>query len=353
MAPVVFGIVGGGWRTEFFLRVVRALPERFAVAGVVVRDAEKGRAFERAWGVPTVRSHDDLLRLPGQRFALVSVPWPATPQITLELTARGVPVLAETPPAPNLEGLVALHRQLPPGARVQVAEQYAFQPFHAARIALARSGKLGTVSQAQVSAAHGYHGVSLIRRLLGLGFESPTITARRFSSPLVKSPDRNGPPERDELGASRQTIAWLDFGERLGVFDFTDSQYFSWVRSQRMLVRGERGEINNMELRYLADFRTPITLELRRDSAGENGNLEGMYLKGILAGSEWAYRNPFAPARLSDDEIAIATCLDRMAAYVDGGPDCYSLAEASQDHYLSMLIDQAGLKGERIGGAVA
>ena len=63
MAPVVFGIVGGGWRTEFFMRVVRALPERFAVAAVVVRDAERGRAFERAWGVPTVRGHDDLLRL--------------------------------------------------------------------------------------------------------------------------------------------------------------------------------------------------------------------------------------------------------------------------------------------------
>ncbi|RAP75255.1 hypothetical protein [Paenibacillus montanisoli] len=86
---------------------------------------------------------------------------------------------------------------------------------------------------------------------------------------------------------------------------------------------------------------TPIELEFRRQNAGENGNLEGYYFKGILAGEEWAYRNPFAPGRLTDDEIAIATCLAKMADYAAGGPSFYSLAEASQDHYLSMLINES------------
>ena len=92
----------------------------------------------------------------------------------------------------------------------------------------------------------------------------------------------------------------------------------------------------------------PITLELQRQNAGENGNLEGFYLKGILGGNEWLYQNPFVPSRLSDDEIAIASCLDHMAHYVEGGPEFYSLAEASQDHYLSMIIDQAVAKCEPI-----
>ena len=64
-----------------------------------------------------------------------------------------MPVLAETPPAPDLKGLIQLSKDLPGNARVQVAEQYPFQPLHAARLALARSGKLGEITQAQISVA--------------------------------------------------------------------------------------------------------------------------------------------------------------------------------------------------------
>ena len=58
-----------------------------------------------------------------------------------------------------------------------------------------------------------------------------------------------------------------------------------------------------------------------------------------MAGEEWLYRNPFPGARRTDDEIAVATCTDRMAAYADGGPGFYGLPEASQDHYLGLRID--------------
>ncbi|GCE22385.1 hypothetical protein [Dictyobacter kobayashii] len=136
-------------------------------------------------------------------------------------------------------------------------------------------------------------------------------------------------------------IASLNFGEQLGIYDFCDEQYFSWIRSPRLLIRGERGEINNNEVRYLQDVQTPISFTLQRQNAGENGNLEGYYLKGILAGSEWIYQNPFKPARLTDDEIAIATCLEKMAVYIDEGVEFYGLAEASQDHYLSLIIQEA------------
>ena len=140
---------------------------------------------------------------------------------------------------------------------------------------------------------------------------------------------------------STQTIAWLDFGGRLGVYDFCGDQYFSWVRGQRLLVRGELGEIIDQKVRYLLNYLHPVELELRRSCAGQNGNLEGHHLKGISAGDRWLYRNPFAPARLADDEIAVATTLAGMAEYVAGGPDVYSLEEACQDRYLDILIGQA------------
>jgi hypothetical protein len=60
------------------------------------------------------------------------------------------------------------------------------------------------------------------------------------------------------------------------------------------------------------------------------------------------FRNPFLPARLSDDEIAIAELLVRMSEHVAGGPPVYSLAEAAQDHYLALLMRQAAATGEPV-----
>ncbi len=341
MNPIRFGIIGGGWRSLFFLRVAQALPDRFAVAGMTVRDEAKGRELEATWGVKTYRTVDELLHINDLRFVVVSVPRSIAPQIISTVAEHALPVLTETPPAADLAGLLALHELSRRGARIQVAEQYHLQPLHAARLAFVRSGKLGLVTQAQVSVAHGYHGVSLIRRFLGVSFEPASITAHRFISPLIAGPDRSGPPTQEHVVQSEQQIAYLNFGEKLGVFDFTSDQYRSWIRAPRLLVRGDRGEINATRVRYLQDYQTPLTLDFIRQDAGINGNLEGYYHKGILAGSQWLYQNPFVPARLSDDEIAVASCLAGMDAYVDGGPNMYSLAEAAQDHYISLLIEQA------------
>lgn len=349
--PIRFGVVGTGWRTGFFERVARALPERFEMTGVLTRDPERADLVKRDWGVPAHLALDDLLA-DRPSFVVVSVPWDITPVLLRELTERGVPALSETPPAPDIDGLIALRSLADAGARIQVAEQYQFQPLHAARLAIAASGRLGTITQAQVSTAHGYHGIDLMRRFLGVEQDAAVaITARWFISPLVAGPDRDGPPETEHIEPSKQVIAQFDFGAKLGILDFTDDQYFSWIRSPRLLVRGERGEINGMTVRYLEEVRMPITYRLTRHDTGHDGNLEGYYHRGILGGSEWVYRNPYAPGRLADDEIAVATCLDRMASYVAGGPDFCSLADAAQDHYLTQLMEQAATSGEVVRAA--
>jgi predicted dehydrogenase len=348
MHPIRFGIIGGGWRSQFFLRVARELPERFSVEGMVVRDAEKGAKIEAVWGVKTYRELDELLRVPDLRFVVVSVPWSVAPLMIHTLTEQNMPALVETPPTPDLPGLVDICDLARRGAKIQVAEQYHLQPLHATRLVLAASGKLGTITQAQVAVAHGYHGISLIRKFLGVQFEPVAIHAHRFVSPIVAGPHRNTQPTEETIKSSAQTIAYLDFGEKLGIFDFHSDQYYSWIRSPRLLIRGERGEIHNTEVRYLADFRTPVNYTLMRQDAAHGGNMEGFYLKGFFGGNEWLYTNPFQPARLSDDEIAVAGCLEKMNAYLDGAPDFYSLAEAAQDHYLNLLIEQAVTSRETV-----
>ena len=348
MDPIRFAIIGSGWRTEFYLRVARALPETFEITGVQTRDAARATVISHDWGVPARLTVDELLA-DDPAFVVVSVPWVVTPTLLRELSERRVAVLTETPPAPDIDGLRALKPLADAGARIQVAEQYQFQPLHAARLSLAASGRLGVVSEAQLSVAHGYHGIDLMRRFLDLDDDAPAIIrAIRFESPIVAGPGRDGPPTADTSSPSLQTIAWFDCGDRLGVMDFADEQYFSWVRSPRLLVRGDRGEINDQTVRYVDEVTTPITLTLLRHDTGQAGNLEGHHLAGITCGAEWLYRNPFQPARLSDEEIAVATCLARMYQWLDGGPGICSLAHGVQDHYLTLLMHQAAESGEPV-----
>ncbi|TDG00933.1 Gfo/Idh/MocA family protein [Paenibacillus piri] len=347
--PMQFSIIGGGgFRSAFFLRIAQALPDRFQVSGMVVRDEEAGRELERTWNVSTYRTLDSMLERERPDFVVVSVKAAACPGYLFELAERGIPTLAETPPAPDLEGLLALHELTRRGARIQVAEQYHFQPVHAAQLAMIDGGMIGEVTQATVSVSHGYHGMNMIRKLLGVGFEEAKIRAMRFESPWVSGPNRQGPPVEEKIVTSKREIGWVDFGEKLGIYDFTSDQHRSWIRSNHISARGVRGEIFDDHVKMLADFATPVQLDIKRINRGENGNLEGHFLRGIMAGERWMYDNPFTPARLFDDEIAIATSLSKMGEYAAGGPGFYGLPDASQDHYLGLLLAQAIETGETV-----
>jgi hypothetical protein len=350
LKSVKFSLIGGaGFRAQYYLRIAQALPERFQISGMVVRDESKGRDMEAKWGTATYRSLDQLLANEKPDFVVVSVNVTEAVDYVLKLAELGIPALLETPPAPDLAGLELLHKQLTLNdARVQVAEQYQFHPIQEARQALIQSGQLGKISETTVSISHLYHGVSLIRRMLGVTFEEVKIRAMRFESNWVQGPTRSGPPTEDKRIPLQRDLAWLDFGDRLGIYDFTKDQHRSWVRSNHLSVRGERGEIFDNRVLIQQDSCTELRMELKRMNRGELENAEGYYLKGIVCGERWVYENPFAPARLYDDEIAIASCLEKMGDYTRGGASFYSLAEASQDHYLGMMIEKAIQTSETI-----
>jgi predicted dehydrogenase len=350
MQPYRFAIVGAGWRAEFFFRIAAALPERFHIAGLVVRDAEKGRRVEERWGHPTYRTLPDLLAMAQPEFLISSVSYAANYEVNRALIETGLPVLSETPPAATLEQMrdlwdLATSR----GARFQVAEQFHRQPLHAARLAALRAGKIGRAHKAYVSVCHGYHGTSLIRRFLGVTFEEARIVGMQWPDRVLDPGSRDGPPADPAVKEIPQQIALLDFGDgRQAVFDFVGAQYFSPLRTQRVCIRGERGEIVDHILFAHPEGSAPLVLPFQRRVAGANGNLEGHFLQGIQLGETWIYRNPTAPAPLSDEEIAMADILQGMGDYVRGGPEVYPLPYALQDHYLGLCIREAAETGQPV-----
>ncbi|MDG4807770.1 Gfo/Idh/MocA family oxidoreductase [Micromonospora sp. WMMD1120] len=337
-----FGLIGSGWRGEFFLRLARSLPERFRATGVVTRTEARGAEVSAKWGVPSFRTAAELLAHERPDFVIVSVPWPVTPDATRELVAAGVPVLAETPPAPDLAGLRALWSDVGGSGLVQVAEQYLLMPGHAARLALVRAGVLGEPTSVQISSTHLYHAVSLIRGLLGVGYDAAEVNARAFVAPLANPLSPAGWSGDDTPQQMSTTLATIDFGGRMGLYDFTDNQWWNPLRGRRLVVRGSRGELVDDSVVRLVDPTTPVESSLIRRQTGLDLNLEGLDLKHISFDGEVVYRNPFVGSGMSDDDIAVADILVRAGAWArDEGPAPYPLAEACQDHLISVAIEES------------
>jgi predicted dehydrogenase len=349
-APATFGIVASGWRADFFARLAALLPEQLTLVGAAVRRPGSVEEVARRWDVPVHLSPAELIAKQHPDFVVVSVPWPATPEITAEIVDDGVPVLAETPPAPDADGLRALWARVGGRNLVQVAEQYLLMPGHAARRELVARGVIGQPTSVQVSSTHGYHAVSMIRGLLGAGLGPVRVRASRFTAPLLDPLTRAGWTGEETPKDAVTTLATLDFGDgRSGLYDFTDNQWHNRLRLRRILIRGSHGEIADDTVVRWGGPRTVLRSEIVRSQLGHDLNLDGHDTEHLSFDGDVVWRNPFTGLRLMDEEIAIATLLTAMAAWVrDAGPDPYPLAEACQDHLLALAIDQAATEGQAV-----
>ncbi len=340
MSAISFVIMGWGWRSRQYAAVAAALPERFRCAGLMRRKADGSE------GALPVFTELGQAAAAGADFILASLPWQQMPDAISACAERSLPVLAETPPAPDVAGLLALWSRLGRTARVQVAEQCPLMPQHLAVRRLIDDGTIGRPVQAEVSIGHGYHGMAVIRQLLGTGFALPRMRGFRHAAAVVAGPGRDGPTAQERLIESSREIVALDFGDgRLGIHDFDGEQYFSGIRSQRLRVRGTHGEIDDAQVRWLLDHRTPMSAAIERRDSGQRMNLDGHHHLGYVAAGRWLYRNPFASASFSDDFIAMATVLERMGAYSRGGDGSYGLDEASHDHWLGLHAQRAIAEG--------
>lgn len=330
-----FAVVGAGWRASAYWRLAAQLNDVSCV-GVVVRSP-------RRLPVPVFESLAECIAAAKPDFLVTAVPWALNPGVVEQAVDRGVPVLSETPPAPDLDGLRRLWEAVGRSGLVQVAEQYRLMPSHAARAAAVKSGMIGTPNQVHVSSTQLYHAVSLMRGLLGVARTPVTVRASRHHAPLVDPLNRAGWTDDPVPKTATTTIATLDFGQdRSGLYDFTDNQTRNQLRFRRVLVRGSHGELHDDEIVRLTAPRTIVHTALIRRQTGHDLDLQGFDTDHIACGSDVLYRNPYVGLRFNDDEIATAALLEATATWVRGaGPAPYPLAEGVHDHRVALAIEEA------------
>ena len=349
MKPMTFGVVGAGWRAEFFVRLARLLPDQLTLVGVSVRRPAAAEQLGRQWGIPAFLSPTELVHSRRPDFVISCVPRSVNPAVVAELVESGVHVLSETPPAPDLDGLRALWAQVGSRDLVQVAEQYLLMPGHAARRELVNRGVIGQPTSVQVSSTHDYHAVSMIRGLLGIGFEPAKVSASRVTGPLVDPLSRSGWTGNGTPKRAATTIATIDFGEASGLYDFTDNQWHNQLRLRRIVIRGSHGEIADDTVVRLAGERTIVKSSIIRSQLGYDLNLDGYDTEHISFDGEVVYRNAYLGLRLMDEEIALASLLTATGAWARGdGPAPYPLAQGCQDHLVGLAIDESATTGARV-----
>ncbi|MBC5689636.1 Gfo/Idh/MocA family oxidoreductase [Mediterraneibacter sp. NSJ-55] len=342
MKKIRFGLIGSGWRAEFYIRIAKALPQQFELTKVLIRDKEKGEQFKKLHGVEVVQTVEEL-EADQPDYVVLAIKRGIISGYLPKLFEKGIPVLCETPPGEDIEALNSVWKAYEKyQAKIQIAEQYFAQPLYAAWEKVIKEGKIGRVENINISALHGYHGASIIRRFLNAGFENVVIYGKRFWFDVTETYGRDGMIFDGEVFQCSRERLTLEFDNgTVAYFDFSDpAQYHSFIRTRQLTVQGVRGEIDDMTIRYLTEENIPVTQELNRIDLGVYGNQEWAHY-GIMLGEEFLYKNPFKNARFNDDEIAVATCMLKMGEYVKTGQEFYSLREALQDMYISLKMDEA------------
>ena len=315
-----FAVIGSGWRSLFYVRIARALPDMFELTALLCRGQEKADRIQKEYGIHTTTSEDEIIASKPD-FVVSAVNKSSMSDVVRYWAAKGIPVLSETPAGLDIDTLKAIRQDVENGARIQVAEQYFLYPSIKAIIDECKSGTIGEPVSLTISAMHDYHAASVIRRMLDTGLEDVAITGKTFFMKVTDTRTRYEVLTEGRVVEKEEKHLIMEYADgKTAFYDFMSDQYRSPIRNRYINLRGTRGEIINDTVYYL-----------------DKDNLAACKKLDIT--------NPYGYAGLSEDEAAITGILLGMKEYVDTGKEVYPMDEALYDAYIGILMCEAGKPG--------
>ena len=103
-----FIIVGSGWRSLYYVRIAKALPQVFELCAMLCRTEEKAAKMASENGILTTTSVSECMDYKPDFVVVVVVNKASIADVVLQWLEKGFCVLSETPAALDTETLVRL-----------------------------------------------------------------------------------------------------------------------------------------------------------------------------------------------------------------------------------------------------
>ena len=364
MGKYHFIIIGSGWRSLYYVRIAKAMPDILRLDAMYCRTQEKADKMAEEFSIHTTTSIEECVGYKPD-FAVVAVNKTSICDVSIEWMDRGITVLSETPAALDMDSLKKLYRYHMSDDKTDkkqvVAEQYREYPYNKARINLVNSGVLGDISCLNISIAHEYHGFSLIRAYLGIKpDENYTVSGKIYEFPTTQTLTRYDKFTDGRIAPKKRCVAVFEFESgKVAWYDFDSEQYHSPIRKNMIKVQGVRGELINNELYYLDENnvgrKETIVTDINKVMTGNgNPNLAQVNeIKKIAFGDKILYEPVWGLRGLSEDETAIATLMCKTAEYSRGQAlPPYSLENALADAYAAILLDEAVRTSNKVSSCI-
>ena len=311
-----FAIVGSGYRSLFYVRIAKALPEEFELLCMLCRTPEKAEKMSAENDIYTTCSEEEMLSMKPD-FIVSAVNKASMNKVALHYGKLGFPVISETPAALDFDALCNTFYETQNGVKLTVAEQYIRYASYRKIIDVIESGLIGDVVSIHLSSMHDYHGASVIRHMLGIGLSNVKITGKAFMTDVTNTKTRYETITDGSISAKEERHLVLEYENgKVAFYDFMSDQYRSPIRNKHILVRGTRGEICDDIVYYLDE-----------NNLGARKTIE--------------FVNPYEARGLNEDEAAIASMMLDMKMYKEDGVNAYPIEEALEDAYISLLMEEA------------
>ncbi|MBP5163790.1 MAG: Gfo/Idh/MocA family oxidoreductase, partial [Spirochaetales bacterium] len=107
MEKIRFIIVGSGWRSLYYVRIAKALPERFELCAMLCRTDEKAKKMSLENDIYATTSETECILMKPD-VVVVVVNKPSISDVAMHWLDLGFCVLSETPAALEVENLEKL-----------------------------------------------------------------------------------------------------------------------------------------------------------------------------------------------------------------------------------------------------
>ena len=305
---IKFALIGYGYRAKFYERVAKTLNTEFELTVICVTKDEVEKVKNETQ-IDTISSVNDLKNYEFD-FVVNCASKNIISKLSLELVSMGYKVLQETPCALTVQELEKITK-MNLSDKLFIAEQYYLFPKYQQIINIVQSNKLGEVNELFIEAMHDYHAYSIIREILNVNETEFKLYGKQYRDLITRTKTRYEDYKDGVLVGHNSKHVVFDFGDKRAIYNFTSEQYRSPIRMPYINVRGTRGEIINNEVRYLNDSNELVIEKL----------LDHNHI-------------------LTEDEYAISQMLDMLGNKIKGQGDFYSLDNAIEDAYVSILMNE-------------